>query len=446
MVRQALSPLPTEAFVSWVWQHGHLARELHTSDGRRLQIVYPGRRGGGWGPDFRGALLVLDGSVVRGDVEIHVRPSGWHLHGHATNPDYGNTVLHVVYREEPSLPAVRPDGTILPMIATEPYLTKPVELLLAVWHADGAAPPAHCLELDAAAMVLERAGWARFQSRVDRFEGDLACVDPDQALWAGALEALGYSQNAAPCRELATRVPLTTARATLHAGRDQLEALLLGEAGLLPSQRGWEPLDDHSTALEDSWLRDGASGWAGPLPWRWVGCRPSNTPPRRVAAAAGLLADAPGLDHEAVAALARTAARPSAVQDLRALIARSGSEYWQVHADLGRPLRRSTALVGAERAADVVVNVLLPWAAALGRASGDRALENGAAALYGAHPPLGSNQVTRHMAQQILGSGARALLRSACVQQGLIHVYHGWCDDRLCAACPAGTGAGAGSF
>ena len=104
---------------------------LTTQGGNYLRVIYPGRRAGSWGPDFRGALITLDGAVLRGDVEIHVRPSDWHGHGHGGDPAYDRTVLHVTFFDEAALPAVRRDGRPIPCVALQTFLPAPLDDLLA---------------------------------------------------------------------------------------------------------------------------------------------------------------------------------------------------------------------------------------------------------------------------------------------------------------------------
>src|SRR6266705_2887028 len=89
---------PTEADLAAAWEtRAYPPTALVDSRGRRLQVVFPGRRWGGPGPDFRGAVLALaDGTLLRGDVEVHLRASGWAAHRHADDPAYANVVLHVV--------------------------------------------------------------------------------------------------------------------------------------------------------------------------------------------------------------------------------------------------------------------------------------------------------------------------------------------------------------
>ena len=439
-----------EAFVSWLWERRQVVGTLWADDGRAVQVVYPGRRAGSWGPDFHGAVVVLDGRVVRGDVEVHVFARDWHAHGHHLDSGYERTVLHVVFETTRALPALRCDGAVVPTVALGPNLIAPLEVALADWNASSAhdAIVSPCLTPEESAALLDRAGMARFEGKAARFEADLTCVTAPQALWTGLLEALGFAANTAAFRRLAERVPWPEA---LHLARRggplAVETILLGEAGLLPVQRGRFPVDGHSASIQDAWATTGREGPARPLGWRWVGCRPGNGPVRRVVAAAALVdapVDAPVDDlpplHERILTALSELPPSRAASALRALLVRPATGYWQTHADFGRPLARPAALLGPDRAAEAVVNAVLPWATAVGRAAGDGLLADAAGAAYREHPRLASNQITRHMARQIAGPAAKQVVTTALRQQGLIHVYRGWCDVRDCSACPAGGG------
>src|SRR5262245_31828166 len=84
---------PTESLLATIWQRQWLnGPPLIDSLGRQLHVVYPGRRWGGPGPDFQGAVLSLaDGSLLRGDVEIHLRSADWRAHGHHLDRAYNRT-------------------------------------------------------------------------------------------------------------------------------------------------------------------------------------------------------------------------------------------------------------------------------------------------------------------------------------------------------------------
>src|SRR5205814_1399809 len=150
--------------------------------------------------------------------------------------------------------------------------------------------PKPCRSPEEAGDVLDRAGLARFHAKAARFEGDFTVVDPAQALWSGLLEALGYSANARPFRRLADRLPVPEAMAAARLGGRTLSAALFGEAGLLPHQRGIFGLESYADDLERAWRATGRYGPIAPLEWRMVGVRPGNSPVRRVAAAAPLVA------------------------------------------------------------------------------------------------------------------------------------------------------------
>ena len=93
------------------------------------------------------------------------------------------------------------------------------------------------------AEFLDTAGEKRFLAKASRFQDDLAQMEASQSLYRGIMGALGYSKNKHPFLELAHRLPLPTLESTAQDDVSDAEccarqqALLLGAAGLLPSQR-----------------------------------------------------------------------------------------------------------------------------------------------------------------------------------------------------------------
>ncbi|HTK08615.1 MAG TPA: hypothetical protein VL485_15715 [Ktedonobacteraceae bacterium] len=82
-----------------------------------------------------------------------------------------------------------------------------------------------------------------------------------------------------------------------------------------------------------------------------------------------------------------------------------------------------------------MVNVVLPFAAAIGLIERDTFLSELALRLYLAHPGLSENRVTRLMCQQLRLS---ALPQGSCQQQGLQHIYQQTCREKRCAHCILG--------
>jgi len=81
----------------WATRAFH-ADALTTTDGHELHVVYPGRRTGTGGPDFRDAILADGAGRVRtGDVEVHLRARDWIAHGHRADPAYNRVLLQEQY-------------------------------------------------------------------------------------------------------------------------------------------------------------------------------------------------------------------------------------------------------------------------------------------------------------------------------------------------------------
>ena len=86
-----------------------------------------------------------------------------------------------------------------------------------------------------------------------------------------------------------------------------------------------------------------------------------------------------------------------------------------------------------ERAADIAVNVLLPFTFAWGKFTSQPELEQKSVDLYRRYPKLMANTVERHMSQQ-LGLNS-SVVNSARKQQGLIHIYRSLCTQGKCNCC-----------
>lgn len=438
----------SERFVAWVWQRQRLRGPLVCTDGRVAQVVFPGRPWGEGQPDFQGALIAWpNGKLEHGDVEIHVEPRAWWQHGHHADPAYREVILHVVLAQGADTRTLNVWGDPVATLPLEPYLDRPLDELLAEHEStdDTASPP--CLA-DAGALVemLETAGVRRFMDKADRLEGDLAVTAPGQLLWRGVARALGYTRNAAAMTRLAEHCTLADTRLVV-AGLLPEDAVqvtfgaLCGAAGLLPSQRGERPLGLFAEALEAAWLGAREHGWSvmpGVEVWETCRVRPANHPVRRLAGLAVLAERLRG--EEPLAELARLVlTRAPAAELVRRFTVTAPAREWGGVLDIARPLEPAMAgLVGRDRAVEIVINAVLPLLHALARAWGNAALEAATLDTYRAFPGGSGSGLARHMAEQILGREGPRLARTACRQQGLLHIYRTSCHAHACGRCPAG--------
>ena len=397
-------PPPLERALAQYWRdHGASLPPLECDDGSRLRVLYPGRASAAAGPDFRDAVLQREGGeVVRGDVELHLRRGGWEAHGHHTDGGYNGVVLHVVLHGG-GAPIVLASGRRVPTAALfprtlgrqlerppRPEAPTPRPLPLA-------AMPTSAAKL---ARTLDREGDARFFEKVRAFAHAIAPPsDPSEALYRGLMGGLGYGGNSAPMTRLAEAVPLRALeRETRGVERGARQAALA--AALLRASG----LSGENSALEGQAALPALSREE----WKLFRVRPANHPARRLEGMAALL------DRAWDGGLAAWAA--SLVADGSVAALRAG---------LTVASEGGGALIGADRAADLAVNVVLPFARALGNRTRNAGLAAAALALYRAWPPLQENAVTTEAARLLAADDGdrRELRRTARRQQGLIRVY-----------------------
>ncbi|MBI3967912.1 MAG: DUF2851 family protein [Chloroflexi bacterium] len=411
--------------MSSFWERQQLGRlPLRTRERVPVRIYYRGRRSGGPGPDFRAAAFRAGGRERRGDVELHIETSEWQRHGHDRDPAYNNVALHVVLDDD-GAETRRADGQTVPVVALRRYLSaRPVA-------APGSANP--CREAGERALTIEltRLGTLRLRQKAARYTAALAWTSSDQVLYAGLLEALGYRHNRAPMRALAERLPWE-----LLEG--EAVRLALTRVGLAPTDRiGWLA----EALLAAAGLTTGAatvrreargrlaarSGSQLPAALdeiRWVraSLRPANWPERRLAAAARILAPsvAGDLTGDLLEPLEAEAPERAGIALEQLLLARAAGQ------------------LGVMRAREIVVNVLLPLADALSGMAGNRRLSEAALTAFLELPATAPNEHTRHVLMET--ERLATVAPRAVQQQGLLAVFHGWCGEHHCAACPLGRG------
>lgn len=264
--RAAALALP-EAALAARWAAG-LAGPLPLEDGRAARVVFPGIPAGAGGPDFRDAILDVEGDLVRGDVEVHLRARGWQQHGHAADPAYASVVLHVVGENDDAHAfTFHRSGRLIPVLVIPPeqaaIFPPPFTPPCAVASARGQSADA----------VLVRLGLRRLRAKAARAGQMVAARGAGQALYALILETLGGSANREAFAELARRLPLAVLLES-HVGEGvprsfAITAALKGAAGPAGMRRtGARPLASPERRLESAgalvarwWRERAAPGW-----------------------------------------------------------------------------------------------------------------------------------------------------------------------------------------
>lgn len=441
----------SESQLSKVWQYQLLDRTgLVTEEGEPIEVIYPGRLNDDQGADFRDAVIATNHGLMKGDIELHVKSSGWREHQHHRNAAYNRVILHVVMWHNTKTMTNLQNGREIPVLALQKYMKiSAAELPNLASFPTALDMPCRegtqRLTADAIGGFLDSAGEERFFMKVARFQTDLAQTEASQCLYQGIMGALGYSKNKLPFLELAHRLPLKAlaSMAQSEISDEQYlawqQALLLGTAGLLPLLRhtryqanrwdGW-----WIDRLERLWSSSPHNGVMSPDAWHLFKVRPCNSPVRRLIAMSYLLLRyrESGI-LEGLVNLVRETSISEGAHKLEKGLLVAVDEHWAKQFDFASSRLRSLALLGSGRAADMVVNVLLPFTFAWGRFTSRSGLERQALDLYHCYPKLVANSIERHMTGQL--GLSRRLVNSARRQQGLIHIYNTLCTQGRCNDC-----------
>jgi hypothetical protein len=441
---------------SFLWSERHLRcvwadsrwrpAELTTLDRQRVVVEDPGRWNLEAGPDFLEAVLRIEpgARLIRGDVELHIRPNDWIQHGHSKDPRYQRVVAHVTYYPGAAdgwLPAGAIEIAMGDALRRNPLFSFEALDVSAYPYSESDPHPPCALELAAwspeqRVALLEAAGMERLRLKAARLRSEMAERQAEQSLYEEVMGGLGFKHNRQAFRLLATRVPLERLR---RETPDALAAyaLLCGVSGLLPGKTAphWdEEARRFVRSVWDLWWKQ-KDGWDGvaldKCEWRLSNLRPLNHPLRRLMAAAELFCGERPLTEQVGKWRGGSGALSGVI--VKYLGAIGGEGFWGRRTALGAPpLAGSVALIGPGRAAALVTNAIVPWLVATGE--GDWP----GADVLRALPAEDDNRLIRHMAHALFGHDQNPnLYRTGLRQQGLLQVFHDYCLNGSggCKAC-----------
>lgn len=436
-----------EHFLREIWKEHEqfLVQPLLLADGSSLAVLEAGRennhRGG---PDFLSARIAIDGLAISGDVELHISARGWKEHHHNDDAHYRNVILHVVLDEE-EVAAGPPVPTLV--LSTNLALER-----TSLWEAlfrkmYDRSPELPCfphnllVPMRIKRKVLESFGEARLDELIDRVAIQRSEIVSESQLlervYQLTMDALGYSQNRQPFRELSSLLPIERLRSVRQEfpfeSRMAFEALFLGVAGLLetPSSDFEREANEYLIDLRARWH---ALQIALSLPetlaesdWAFFRIRPANSPRRRLALAA-LLAE-------------KYFSRDD--WDFRSEFFLNGPEaltgespFWERHSSFAaRALPQTNSLLGEERASAIWLNVLLPARIAKARLVTAAGKEKALRQEWGDSRTKASAEYLQVIRQELLEGESVVSVRS---EQGALLLKRNFCERKRCSECPVG--------
>ena len=420
-----------EYMLHYAWQHRIFPfGQLHTEDGKEIDIVSVGRHNSDAGPDFIGAQLKIGGMTWAGNVEIHLRSSDWYRHHHDTDAAYDNVILHVVSEIDCEVRTSK--GQVVPQMQLDipDYVASNYEELLT---SDRHPRCRRCLEAIPRLTItawLSALSVERLELRTEQLkERRKQCnLDWEQTAFVTIARNFGFGKNGDAFELWAKTVSMSA----INKHRDdlfQIEAVFFGQAGFLDDEYQMKraPLSDYYGKLkaEYAYLRKKFELKSiDPCQWKFARMRPQGFPYMRIAQLAKLY-------HTRQLNLSRLI-EAKTVEDVRALLDVQVSDYWQSHYSFSdvevqagnRSLSKATKDL-------VIINSVVPLLFAYGRYKADEELCQRAIELLEQLKPE-SNHIIKAWRE------AGVDCRSAAESQAVLQLTTRYCDAKDCLHCRLG--------
>lgn len=417
-----------EDFLAFVWQHQYFDHStLQTLSGDKITVLRPGYRNTNAGPDFFEARIKIGGMLWIGNVELHVRTSGWNQHGHSFDKNYDSVILHVVWEND--LPMENHPNTRIPVMElrsrVDPGMT---DRYLAILEAlqdipcgnqFAGAPPL------VKSSMMDRVLIERLQNKSGVILNMLAGNNGDwnETTWQLLARYFGAKVNADAFQNLAERIPL---KILLKHRNDllQLEGLLLGTAGLIPSGKTAGYVSDLKREYVFLSEKYGlGKKRLGAIEWKMFRLRPAGSPVVRISQLASLISRNGNL----FSMLTSFETTSQFVASLRCI----QSAYWHTHYHFGRPAKTLVPPMGLEAVYTLIVNAAAPLLAAYGLKTNNSTYLDRAIRLL-EEIPAENNRITRRWKDLGLE------ISSAASSQGVTEWYHHYCTLKRCLSCSVG--------
>ena len=411
-----------EEFLYFIWEHRFYRKDqLRTTCGKSLDIIHHGTRNIHAGPDYVHARIRAGSLLWAGNVEIHSCSGDWKKHGHHLDPAYNNVILHVVNRFR---------GDVLNAAGCRVY-TCIISFPVQIYHLyDKLVGCDHWLPCQNQIRKVPdpiRKSWL-FQLSRKRLEEKSGYsfralkegrLSREETFYRAMAAGFGIPNNSLPFLLLSSRIPhplLTEKRDSL----EDLEALLFGHSGLL---EGIRSPSAYSERLLETYRKLSTKLSTRPLAahlWHFHRLRPAAFPTVRIALFAALL-------HHRIP-MEQTLLHSSSIAELEQMLRVKASAFWDTHHLFEKNVAPAPKYLGAQSVQILIINSIVPYMQALGRADMSKSYIDRAENLL-----LQVDAESNHIIKNWIKFGVKP--RNARETQGLIQLHHQFCSQKACLHC-----------
>lgn len=415
----------TEKLLQFIWQFQYFNKQcLTTTQGDSLMVHSAGNINTNQGPDFQQARITIGNTTWAGVVELHMRSSDWLRHGHQSDERYNKVVLHVVWIHDADIQDAA--GNDFPTLELQPRVSKILLEKFDQWMMTPQQIPCGQSIMQAPALTWhlwqERLMVERLMAKNETVQQHLAQTGNhwEEVFWRMLCRYFGGSINGVSFEQLAVSLPiqiLAKHKNQIH----QLEALLLGQAGLL--HKNFEEEYPKLLYREYQFLQQKYKLRVINLPPSFLRMRPTNFPTVRLAQLAMLVHQGQHLFSKI-----KEAASPAALKPLFDITA---NDYWHYHYRFDESSEFAPKKIGGQMFDTLLINTFVPVLFAYG--------------VYANEPPTKEKalQWLRQTAAEknsVMEPFAKLGVRpsSAAASQALLQLKKQYCDAKRCLECAVG--------
>ncbi len=410
----------TERLLQYIWQFQYYNKgELSTAAGEPLQILFPGQYNTNQGPDFSDAKIKIGTTTWAGTVELHINTSDWKKHNHQQDNNYNNVILHVVWENDTKaneLPVLELKSRV-PKVLLQRY----EELMLS----------SSFIPCEKMIHTVREITWKSWKERLlaERLLRKAAVVETylqqnsyhwEATFWWLLARNFGMKVNAdafeAVARSLSINI-LAKHKSQIH----QLEALLLGQAGLLNENF----TEDYPVMLQKEYTFYKNKYGLQPInsPVFSLRMRPGNFPAVRLAQLAMLV-------HHSIHLFAEIK-EAAEVKNVKSRFDIMANDYWHYHYRFDELSAFRKKKLGAVMVDNIIINTIAPVLFAYGNYHNEQ-LYKDKALQWLEETTAEKNVITKGFEKLGLEN------RTAYDSQALIELKNNYCHPKRCLDCGVG--------
>ena len=344
-----------EEFLHYIWKFKKFdILNLKTFQLEDITIINVGQYLELAGPDFFNAQIVIGNQKWAGNVEIHLKSSDWYVHNHERDSAYENVILHVVWEHDTEI--FRSNNSEIPVLELKKYVD---EATIANYQLLMEPKSWIFCEKDIKNIdnfILKNWQERLFFERLERKSKPIFdLLEQTNQDWEAVLFCLlaknfGLNTNGGVFYKIALSIPFSIIRKESFE-IENIEALLLGYAGLLDSEK------------EDTYFKDLKSRYLYMLhkyqleieigsQVQFFKLRPDNFPTIRLSQLANLYHTFQNLFSKIVVL--------NSVKEIYKAFEVSASDYWLNHYQFDKESPRKQKKLSKAFIDLIIINTIIP--------------------------------------------------------------------------------------